>query len=63
MVGARPIDPVIALRTTSHFMPAISVEALAPSMTVTPGRALRSASAFLTTPTVFTPYFFACAMS
>jgi hypothetical protein len=45
------IDPVIPLTTTSQLIAAISVEALAPSMTVTPGNAWRTASAFLSTPT------------
>ena len=58
-VGPKPIDPVIALRTTSHFMAASSVDAKGPSITVTPGRASRITSLFLIVPTIFTPYFFA----
>ena len=58
-VGASPIEPVIALSTTSQESAAISVEAPGPSMTSTPGRAARISSAFLITPTTLTLNFFA----
>jgi len=61
-VGARPIEPVIALRTTSQVIAAISVDASAPSMTLTPGSALRIKSALATTPTTETLNFLACSM-
>ena len=58
-VGPNPMDPVIALRTTSHFIAASSADASGPSITVTPGRASRITSPFLIVPTIFTLYFFA----
>ena len=54
---------MIALSTTSHFIAASSVDASGPSITVTPGKASRMRSAFLIVPTVFTPYFLACAIT
>ena len=44
-------------------MAAISVDALAPSMTVTPGNAVRTRSALFTTPTCETLNCLACAMT
>ena len=44
-VAANPIDPVIALRTTSQVMDATSEAASFPSITVTPGNASRISSA------------------
>ena len=61
-VGPNPIEPVIALRTTSHSIAAIWVDASRPSMTVTPGSASRMTAALSTTPTCVTLNFLACSI-
>ena len=49
-VGPKPIEPVMPFRTTSQVIAAISLAALGPSITVTPGNASRISSAPFTTP-------------
>ena len=62
-VAANPIDPVIALRTTSHVIDATSAAASFPSITVTPASASRISSALWIVPTTPTLNFLACSMS
>ena len=62
-VGASPIEPVIALRTMSQVIAAISVDASGPSITVACGSAERITSAFIVTPITDTLNFLACSIS
>ena len=61
-VAAKPIDPVIALSTTSQVIEATRAAASCPSMTVTPGNASRMSSALWIMPTTPTLNFFACSI-